>query len=152
MSDALTDEKLIAELERLRSAATPGDLDTAEIARTDEWLECPFCAGEGSVDGATYVNYDDAAVSVQFFGVGGQFLASEALYRALMRALPRLLALAKAGMRAESYERICETIVEIAEDSKMDPTAALVAIKHIADAAPDDAGADWFKALEPSNE
>lgn len=105
----MTDAEMIAELRALRVDATAGDLNTAEIAKTDEWLDCPFCAGEGSVDGVTYINYDAAAVGVQFFGVGAQFVANEALYRALLPALPRLLALAEAGLRAEEMREALET-------------------------------------------
>lgn len=107
----MTDAEMIAELRALRVDATAGDLNTAEIAKTDEWLDCPFCAGEGSVDGVTYINYDAAAVGVQFFGVGAQFVANEALYRALLPALPRLLALAEAGLRAEEMREALQELL-----------------------------------------
>ena len=84
----------IEELERLVALATPQNLDSAEQHKDDEWLECPFCA-EGGVDGATYTNYDNSAIGVQFFGVGNQFIYNEAAYRALWNAAPALLAAAK---------------------------------------------------------
>lgn len=88
----------LAELEALVAKATPQLLDTAEVHRADEWLECPFCAGEGSVDGETFTNYDGAAIGVQFFGVGDQFVHNEKAHRAVWAALPSLLALARAAV------------------------------------------------------
>ena len=93
----------IAELRDALALATANDLSTAEVHKDDEWLECPFCAGEGSVDGATFTNLNDKAVGVQFFGVGDQFIHNEAAFRALWKCAPRLLSHI-AALEAENAE------------------------------------------------
>lgn len=83
-------------LEALLALASPQALETAEIVRRDdEYLDCPCCDGEGSVDGATYLNYDGFAVGVQFFGVGEQFVHNEEAFRALWRDAPWLMECAR---------------------------------------------------------
>jgi len=73
------------EIERLCEAATPGDLATAEGgARDQEDVECPACGGEGSISATDYCNFDGAATGVQFFGIGKEFGAHEALWRFFM--------------------------------------------------------------------
>ena len=85
----------LAALRDLLALASPQALDTAE-RRADtvtdgEYVDCPCCDGDGSVDAATYTNYDDMAIGVQFFGVGDQFVHNEAAYRALWAATPALV-------------------------------------------------------------
>lgn len=73
------------ELERLAKAATPQNIDAAEIIEGDEGktIECPACSGEGyvSLEG-DYCNFDGCAIGVQFYGVGNEHGAAERYYRA----------------------------------------------------------------------
>lgn len=72
-----------SELKRLAEAATPQDFDSAQVSTHDGWIECPACGGEGSVDlGGDYLNYDNEALGVQFYGIGDTHVNAEAYYRA----------------------------------------------------------------------
>jgi hypothetical protein len=74
---------MINELEKLARAATPQDFDSAATKDEGGFVECPACGGEGSVEiEADYCNYDNTAIGVQFYGVGREFRAAEAYYRA----------------------------------------------------------------------
>lgn len=79
------------ELERLHEAATKGDLTTAERHTESEWVECPFCQGQGEVEAADYCNFDGVALGVQFYGIGKEFGAHEALWCYLRNAVPDIL-------------------------------------------------------------
>lgn len=84
------------ELERLAKAATPQDIDSAEIIHDTErgltYCECPVCGGDGSVVlDADYCNYDHTAIGVQFYGIGPEHGAAEAYFRAVSPA--KMLAL-----------------------------------------------------------
>lgn len=110
MTDAPTPRETAdhAELARLAEAATPGDLDTvpnppSEYGGHSEGVyECPACAGQGEVEGATYCNFDGLALGVQFFGIGNAFKNYEAYFRAANPA--RVLALLSeiAALRASA--------------------------------------------------
>lgn len=71
------------ELKRLALAATPQNFDSAEEKAENGYIECPHCGGSGEVElEADYCNYDNAAIGVQFYGIGHEFGAAEAYYRA----------------------------------------------------------------------
>ena len=73
----------ITELETLARAATPGNFDSAEYARSGGLFECTVCGGEGEVElSVDYCNYDNAAMGVQFYGIGKEFRSAESYYRA----------------------------------------------------------------------
>lgn len=82
--------EIVVTLRELFARATPQIIDGAQKTR-DEVHECPFCSGEGEVDGKTYVNYDHVAIGVQFFGIGAEHLRAEQLYRGLIEHVPHLL-------------------------------------------------------------
>lgn len=74
-------------LEAAARAATPQNIDSAEIIQhgigSGEYLECPHCAGDGSVPlEADYCNYDGEPLGVQFYGIGAAPGAAEAYFRA----------------------------------------------------------------------
>lgn len=72
-----------SELKRLAEAATPQNFDSAQVATHEGWIECPTCGGEGSVDlGGDYLNYDNEALGVQFYGIGDAHVNAEAYYHA----------------------------------------------------------------------
>lgn len=72
-----------SELRRLAEAATPQNFDSAEEKSGNGHIECPHCNGQGEVElEADYLNYDSAAIGVQFYGIGSEFGAAEAYYRA----------------------------------------------------------------------
>lgn len=72
-----------SELKRLAETATPQDFDSAETKSENGYIECPCCSGEGEVDlESEYCNYDNVAIGVQFYGIGNEFGAAEAFYRA----------------------------------------------------------------------
>jgi hypothetical protein len=75
---------MINELEKLARAATPQNFDSAkEDIRIGGVFECPLCGGEGEVElSVDYCNYDNAAMGVQFYGIGKEFRSAEAYYRA----------------------------------------------------------------------
>src|SRR5690606_8733580 len=73
------------ELRDAAQAATEMNFDTAEIQDNPdgEFVECPCCSGEGTVDLlADYCNFDGVALGVQFYGVGEPHQAAERYYRA----------------------------------------------------------------------
>jgi hypothetical protein len=85
----MTEEEL-KEIEARAKAATPGDLDTVPSPPTEyggceesNYYECPFCCGDGSVDGRTYTNFDRVAMGVQFFGIGDEFGRYESYFRTM---------------------------------------------------------------------
>ena len=72
-----------AELKRVAEAATPQDFDRAELKVENGHGECPQCGGQVEVElEADYCNFDGAAIGVQFYGIGHEFGAAEAFYRA----------------------------------------------------------------------
>lgn len=72
-----------SELKKLAVAATPQNFDSAENKDENGYAECPCCGGEGAVlVEADYCNYDNVALGVQFYGIGNEFGAAEAYYRA----------------------------------------------------------------------
>lgn len=80
------------ELKRLAEAATPQKFDTAEEKSENGYIECPHCGGSGEVElEADYCNYDGVAIGVQFYGIGHEFGAAEAYYRAANPAAIRAL-------------------------------------------------------------
>ena len=81
----VTDE--LKALADLLAKATPGDLSTAERHTLQEAVECPFCQGQGEVEAADYCNFDGVALGVQFYGIGEQFGAHEALWNASVNFL-----------------------------------------------------------------
>lgn len=79
--------ELAAHMRGLAEAATPQNIDSAEIktafADGDSYMECPCCNGEGSVElEANYCNYDNTAIGVQFYGIGNAHGSAEAYFRA----------------------------------------------------------------------
>ena len=70
-------------IEAAAKAATPQDFDSAELKVENGHVECPQCGGQGEVELlAEYTNFDGVAIGVQFFGIGHEFGAAEAFYRA----------------------------------------------------------------------
>jgi hypothetical protein len=69
-------------LRKLAEAATPQDFDSAEIKIEEGWYECQHCNGQGEIQADDYCNYDGVAQGVLFYGIGNEFGASEAYYRA----------------------------------------------------------------------
>ncbi|WP_103727618.1 hypothetical protein [Novosphingobium sp. HII-3] len=80
-------------LKALHEAATPGDLSAAEEYTASETVECPCCQGDGEVEAADYCNFDGVALGVQFYGIGQEFGAHEALWTYLRNAVPEILTL-----------------------------------------------------------
>jgi hypothetical protein len=80
-------EDLIKRLKEAAQAATPQNIDNSERIEIgidgQKYIECSHCGGEGAVElEADYCNYDDAAIGVQFYGIGNEFGAAEAYFRA----------------------------------------------------------------------
>lgn len=80
-------------LRALYEAATKGDLSTAERHIEHEHIECPVCQGDGEVLATDYCNIDGKALGVQFYGIGNEFGAHEALWAYLVSTVPSILAL-----------------------------------------------------------
>ena len=80
-------------LKALHEAATPGDLSAAEEHTASETVECPCCQGDGEVEAADYCNFDGVALGVQFYGIGQEFGAHEALWTYLIKHIPEILTL-----------------------------------------------------------
>ena len=103
-----------SELKKLAEAATPQDFDSAEEKVENGYIECPHCGGSGEVElEADYCNYDNVAIGVQFYGIGHEFGAAEAYYRAASPAA--VLALiadrdALAAQRDEGLAREAELL------------------------------------------
>ncbi len=85
----MIDNATLANLKAAALAATPQDLDSAEGRAEGGYVECPRCNGDGELEvDATYWNYDNTAIGVQFFGVGNEFGAAE---RYLREANPKTM-------------------------------------------------------------
>lgn len=82
-------------LRALDEAATTGDLSTAERHIKHEHIECPICQGDGEVLATDYCNIDSKALGVQFYGIGNEFGAHEALWTYLRHSVPAILAMAE---------------------------------------------------------
>lgn len=89
MTDTLKPAELDLEaLKKVALAVTPGDIDSAPEKgeyghkERDKWYACPTCDGQGEVFGATYCNFDDKPLGVQFFGIGAEFGRWEDYFRA----------------------------------------------------------------------
>lgn len=96
----MTDTNALADrLEALAAKATPGNLATAERHTESEFVECPFCQGDGEVEAADYCNFDGKALGVQFYGIGDEFGAHEKLWRKLIDNLPTIIAALRAEHR-----------------------------------------------------
>lgn len=106
---SLSEEEL-AELERLLVQCGPQNIDTAEVKEDDDY-NCPLCAGNGEVEGRTYLNHDAAANGIQFFGVGDSFRDAEALFRKTIAALPALLAMARRSVPGDARAKRCLTAI-----------------------------------------
>jgi hypothetical protein len=81
---SITDE-LIAELDLAANACGPMLLDSAETLTPADAgaIECPVCYGEGYASLENdYCNFDNHAIGVQFYGIGGEFGAGERYFRA----------------------------------------------------------------------
>jgi hypothetical protein len=91
-------------IEAAAKAATPQNFDSAQVADTEEgWIECPSCAGEGSVElTADYLNYDGQALGVQFYGIGDLHVHAEAYYRAARPAVMLALIAEVRALRADA--------------------------------------------------
>ena len=89
-------------LRALAEKATPGKLSTAERYTEHEHIECPACQGDGEVLATDYCNIDEKALGVQFYGIGSEFGAHEALWSYLVNAVPEILAL----LEADKDERV----------------------------------------------
>lgn len=91
-----------SELKRLAEAATPQGFDSAAVKVENGYIECPHCEGEGQVElEADYCNYDGAAIGVQFYGIGLEFGAAEAYFRAANPAAVLALIAEVEGLRAQ---------------------------------------------------
>lgn len=91
-----------SELKILAEAATPQDFDSAQVATHEGWIECPTCGGEGSVDlGGDYLNYDNEALGVQFYGIGDAHVKAEDYYRAANPAAVLALIAEVEALKAE---------------------------------------------------
>lgn len=94
----------VEKLKKLHEAATKGDLSTAERHVAEEHIECPVCQGDGEVLASDYCNIDGKALGVQFYGIGNEFGAHEALWTYLVHSVPAILAM------AEERERMREAL------------------------------------------
>lgn len=105
-------QTMIEELLTLAEKATPGRLETAERHTAEEMIECPICNGDGEVYASDYCNIDGRALGVQFYGIGPEFGAHEALWSFLMANLPAIIT---ALSTAEKLEVAKEALRKIAE-------------------------------------
>jgi len=97
-------------LKKLHEFATKGDLSTAERYTEHEHIECPVCQGDGEVLASDYCNIDGKALGVQFYGIGNEFGAHEALWSYLVHSVPAILAM------AEREKRKREAVMGIDDD------------------------------------
>lgn len=116
-----TQSDLVAKLKALDSAATAGDLSTAERHIAEEHIECPVCQGEGEVLAADYCNIDGKALGVQFYGIGGEFGAHEALWTFLRNSVPEIIAMAEDAARLRAR---CEARQETIRRAEIGVTTA----------------------------
>lgn len=77
----------LEQLKEIAMAATKCDLNTADRVHTPgeagEYMTCPCCDGEGSVDcGNDYLNIDCLPLGVQFYGMGAEPQNNENYFRA----------------------------------------------------------------------
>lgn len=109
-------------LRELAQKATPQNFETAQIKTgNDASIECPFCGGEGLIASeGGYCNYDGVAIGVEFYGVGTEFGAAEAYYRAANPATVLALLDEIKNSRAvlKSYGKV---LVEISESLDIAP-------------------------------
>lgn len=125
------------ELRKLAEAATPQDIDTAEIIEKhksgERYIECPYCQGSGEHElEANYCNYDGVAIGVEFYGIGKHHGAAEAFFRAanpakvieLLDRIDRLEAEkeAKSQMLKQLKNRVL-AILEAPKDTNSDAKA-----------------------------
>lgn len=111
---SITDE-LIAELEAAANACGPMLLDSAETLTPADAgvIECPVCSGEGYASLENdYCNFDNHAIGVQFYGIGGGFGAGERYFRAANPAVIRALLAERAELMrdAERYRWLRENV------------------------------------------
>ena len=92
------------DLEKLRQEATPGDLDSAEIKKHLENMECPTCGGPSEFEADDYCNFDGVALGVQFYGIGPEHQTHEKLWREMLKQLPSLLLAAQTLAKLRSGE------------------------------------------------
>ncbi|VVE28934.1 hypothetical protein PEP31012_03565 [Pandoraea eparura] len=115
-------------LKRAALAATPQDIDTAQIVRDKDgsrYIDCPICCGEGSVmlEG-DYCNYDGKAIGVQFYGIGNEFGAAEAYFRvanpaailSLVERLERAEAALTSPAKVGGDERLTDAAIKVIAD------------------------------------
>lgn len=123
----------ITDLIKLAEKLTPGDLSTAATHDAVEEVDCPFCDGQGSVDGETYTNFDDVAMGVQFFGVGDEHAHWQAYFNALKPS--RLMALLKVAEAARTCQKFFPVETNESEEAAFDKLdEALAALnKELAD-------------------
>lgn len=101
------------QLKALAIAATPQDFDSAERVDVHDGStrECPLCCGDGELElEQGYCNYDNAAIGVDFYGVGPEHKTAESYYRAANpKAILALIArIESLAADAERYQWIVE--------------------------------------------
>jgi hypothetical protein len=110
-------------LRELAQAASPQDIDSAQqiehFADGSRYATCPTCGGEGHVDiESDYCNYDGVAIGVLFYGIGNEFGAAEAYFRAATPA--NIIALidehAALSRRVAELERVLDGLPQDAID------------------------------------
>jgi len=70
-ADAL---EVLGEIDKAGDKCTKLALDTGQ-AYIEEYCECPLCGGEGEIETDTYMYIDNAALNIQFSGVGEQHVS-----------------------------------------------------------------------------
>src|SRR5687767_1846842 len=100
----------IAALRELVEKATPQNIDTAEEISPGIY-ECPLCH-DGSIEGVTFTNYDNAAIGVQFFGIGSEHKRAEALFRQIVKDLPSLLD------EVEAFREALGELIQMDDDAR----------------------------------
>lgn len=114
-------------IEAAAKAATPQDFDSAEEVFEGGYITCPGCDGEGMVAmDAEYLNYDNEALGVQFYGVGDAHVNSEAYYRAAKPSV--VLELIRRLRAAEGLAQ--SRIQEISTDTQILAIFADIAPEH----------------------
>lgn len=99
-------------LKKLHEFATKGDLSTAERYTEHEHIECPVCQGDGEVLASDYCNIDGKALGVQFYGIGNEFGAHEALWSYLVHSVPAILAMAEERERDHAEINLKAAFIE----------------------------------------
>lgn len=133
----------LAALRAAALAATPQDIDTAEVIDTAQdgssIIECPACSGDGHVvlEG-DYCNYDAAAIGVQFYGIGNEHGAAERYFRAANPAtIVQLL---------DHIDALTARLVELEAEQAVQLSAWSFATNEWADTA--HAGLQWLKNIK----